>query len=68
MRIYKLIIGLLIISILILNGCSDIENALETKQQKCEKEKAHCKAECNKLTDVFGCSSKCDKHYEACMI
>jgi len=67
---YLTCIGLIVLLsvVILLNGCSDIQGALETKQQKCEKERAHCKAECNKLTDIFGCSNKCDKHYEACII
>ncbi len=54
--------------LLFLSACSDIQSALESKEKKCSREKEYCKADCNKLTDVFGCSSKCDKRYDACIM
>ena len=56
MRKYvKLFLVLFFIVSVLLYGCSNIQNAIESKQKKCEKERAHCKADCGALSDVFGC-------------
>lgn len=64
----SILISLVLIGLLFLSACSDIQSALESKEKKCSREKEYCKADCNKLTDVFGCSSKCDKRYDACIM
>jgi len=67
-KLKLVILFLCLITLLILTGCSEIQDALESKQDKCEKERGHCKAECGTLSGIFGCSSKCDKHYNACIM
>jgi len=67
-KIIIAVLALCLIGLLFLSACSNIESALESKEKKCEREKQYCKAECNSLSDVFGCSSKCEKRYEACVL
>jgi uncharacterized protein YceK len=67
-KIKSILLVLFLIGILFLSACSDIQSAIESKETKCAREREYCKADCNKLTDVFGCSDKCDKKYNACVM